>query len=263
LRVTASSLVAEIIERLEGDLAEWGRPRLPVTDVVGTLRFFLREGVQWRELPAGDGRASGSTLRRRLRELRDTAMLPRVHAVLLRMIRSDPETATRELSNAVDTQLLWRKGQLPCLVRCYVRPHGARNAAHLLFPGLTKNAKRSCLLKSSMPIRLAPCLHQPRQRFPQASFNKIYVYRKIALDRSVEFPVQNTVAKMRNVQPVGYLPNRSASGPEVCDYLATLVCRLPGGTVEPQDGIHRKHQTGRVSPCRSMPDHCSAGNGCH
>jgi transposase len=103
LEITASSLVTWIIERLEGEPAERGRPRLPVADVVGTLRYFLREGVQWRELPARDGRASGSTLRRRLREWRDTAMLPRVHAVLLRMVRSDPETATRELDVIVDS----------------------------------------------------------------------------------------------------------------------------------------------------------------
>jgi len=103
LRVTVSSLVAGIIERLEGDPAERGRPRLPAADVVGTLRFFLREGVQWRELPAGDGRASGSTLRRRLRDWRDTAVLPRVHAVLLRMARSDPEAAARDLDVIVDS----------------------------------------------------------------------------------------------------------------------------------------------------------------
>jgi transposase len=49
------------------------------------LRFFLHEGVQWRELPARNGRASGSTLRRRLGEWRDAAVLARVHGVLLRM----------------------------------------------------------------------------------------------------------------------------------------------------------------------------------
>ena len=103
MRVTASNLVAEIIERLEGEAAERGRPRLSAADVVATLRFFLREGVQWRELPARDGRVSGSTLRRRLREWRDTAVLPRVHAVLLRMVRSDPEMATRELDVIVDS----------------------------------------------------------------------------------------------------------------------------------------------------------------
>ena len=39
---------------------------MPTIKVVETLRFFVREGVQWRELRATAGRASGSTLRRRL-----------------------------------------------------------------------------------------------------------------------------------------------------------------------------------------------------
>ena len=103
MEVTISSLVAGIIKRLEGEPGERGRPRLPVEDVVETLRFFLREGVQWRELPARDGRASGSTLRRRLGEWRKTAVLPRVHAVLLRMARSDPEMAVRDLDVIVDS----------------------------------------------------------------------------------------------------------------------------------------------------------------
>src|SRR5919199_3579661 len=103
LEITVSRLVAEIIERLEGAAAERGRPRLPVVDVVETLRFFLREGVQWRALPACDGRASGSTLRRRWGEWRASAVLPRVHAVLLRMARSDPETAAREVDVIVDS----------------------------------------------------------------------------------------------------------------------------------------------------------------
>jgi len=103
LEISVSSLVAGIIERLEEEPAELGRPRLPAANVVATLKFFLREGVQWRELPARNGRASGSTLRRRLGEWRDTAVLPRVHAVLLRMARSDPETAARELDVIVDS----------------------------------------------------------------------------------------------------------------------------------------------------------------
>ncbi len=102
MKVTVSSLVAGIIERLEVEPAERGRPRLPAASVVETLRFFLREGVQWRELLARDGQASGSTLRRRLGEWRDTAVLARVHAVLLRMARSDPETAAQELDVVVD-----------------------------------------------------------------------------------------------------------------------------------------------------------------
>src|SRR3982751_4835994 len=103
LRVTAIDLVAGIIEQLEEEPAEHGRPRLPATEVVATLQFFLREGVQWRELFAGTGRASGSTLRRRLREWRNAALLPRVHAVVLRMARSGPEAAARAPDIVVDS----------------------------------------------------------------------------------------------------------------------------------------------------------------
>jgi hypothetical protein len=51
---------------------------LPTIEVVETLRFFVREGVQWRELRAAAGRACGSTLRRRLDEWSATALLRRV-----------------------------------------------------------------------------------------------------------------------------------------------------------------------------------------
>lgn len=54
------------------------------------LRFFLREGVQWRELRASSDRASGSTVRRRLTEWSATALWRRVHAVLIHMVRSGP-----------------------------------------------------------------------------------------------------------------------------------------------------------------------------
>jgi hypothetical protein len=40
LRVTAIDLVAGIIEQLEGESAERGRPRLPAAEVVATLQFF-------------------------------------------------------------------------------------------------------------------------------------------------------------------------------------------------------------------------------
>ena len=106
MEITVNSLVAEIIERLERSPADRGRPRLPVAEVVETLRFFLREGVQWRELPARDGRASGSTLRRRLRDWRDTAVLPRVHAVLLRM-----RSRSRRSRVGRDRRQLQRAGQ--------------------------------------------------------------------------------------------------------------------------------------------------------
>jgi transposase len=103
VRITAKDLVAGIIERLEGDRTERGRPRLPAIQVVATLQFFLREGVQWCELLADPGRASGATLRRRLYEWRDEAVLPRVHAVLLRMARSDPDTVAQTWDVVVDS----------------------------------------------------------------------------------------------------------------------------------------------------------------
>src|SRR3954451_11217175 len=68
-------------------------PPVPTIKVVEALRFFLREGVQWRELRAIVGRASGSTLRRRLDDWSAVALLRRVHAVLVRMVRAGPEAA--------------------------------------------------------------------------------------------------------------------------------------------------------------------------
>jgi transposase len=89
----AAELVAGIIDRIEGRPYGTGRPPLPTVEVVETLRFFVREGVQWRELRAAAGRACGSTLRRRLDEWSATALLRRVHAALIRMVRSGPEVA--------------------------------------------------------------------------------------------------------------------------------------------------------------------------
>lgn len=89
----AAALVAGIIDRIEGRPCRTGRPPLPTIEVVETLRFFVREGVQWRELRAAAGRACGSTLRRRLDGWNGTALLRRVHIALIRMVRSGPEVA--------------------------------------------------------------------------------------------------------------------------------------------------------------------------
>src|ERR1051326_5325219 len=64
----AAALVAGIIDRIENRAYATGRPPLPTIEVVETLRFFVREGVQWRELRAAARRARGSTPRRRLGE---------------------------------------------------------------------------------------------------------------------------------------------------------------------------------------------------
>ena len=87
----AVELVAEIIDRIEDRQPSTGRPPMPTIKVVEALRFFLREGVQWRELRATAKRACGSTLRRRLDEWSGTAALRQVHAALVRMVRSGPE----------------------------------------------------------------------------------------------------------------------------------------------------------------------------
>ena len=87
----ATELVAGIIDRIEGRPYGTGRPPLPTVRVVETLRFFVREGVQWRELRAAAGRACGSTLRRRLDGWSTTALLRQVHVALIRMVRSGPE----------------------------------------------------------------------------------------------------------------------------------------------------------------------------
>src|SRR5215210_6356144 len=89
----AAALVAEIIDRIEDRRYGTGRPPLPTIKVVETLRFFVREGVSWRELRATAGRACGSTLRRRLDGWGATAVLRRVHVALIRMVRSGPEGA--------------------------------------------------------------------------------------------------------------------------------------------------------------------------
>ena len=89
----AVALVAGIIDRLEDRPYRTGRPPLPTIEVVETLRFFVREGVQWRELRAAAGRACGSTLRRRLDGWSATALLRQVHVALVRMVRAGPGAA--------------------------------------------------------------------------------------------------------------------------------------------------------------------------
>ena len=93
----AVELVARVIDRLESRSLGTGRPPMPTIKVVETLRFFIREGVQWRELRAAAGRACGSTLRRRLDDWSATAALRQVHAVLIRMVRSGPEAMPWEV----------------------------------------------------------------------------------------------------------------------------------------------------------------------
>src|ERR1043165_3109085 len=100
---TACGLVAGVIEGVEGPRRDQGRPRCPTPAVVAMLRFFLREGVQWRELRATGDRVCGATLRRRLYEWGAQALLRRVHAALVRMVRSGREAAAATWDVVIDS----------------------------------------------------------------------------------------------------------------------------------------------------------------
>src|ERR687883_1634493 len=122
---TACGLVAGVIDWIEGSRRDQGRPRCPTEAVVETLRFFLREGVQWRELRATGDRVCGATLRRRLYEWGAQALLRRVHAALVRMMRSGPEAAAAAWDVVVDS--------------CSVR---AKHGGDLTGPNPTDRGKR-------------------------------------------------------------------------------------------------------------------------
>ena len=85
-------LIATVIERCEvpGEPGP-GHPPAETVRVLATLRRFLREGTPWRSLRATSAQASGSTLRRRLADWAEVNLLQRVHALLVAMLRGDPD----------------------------------------------------------------------------------------------------------------------------------------------------------------------------
>jgi hypothetical protein len=110
---------------IEKPHSDQGRPRCPTETVVEILQFFLHEGVQWRELRAIEHRVCGATLRRRLHEWSVQALLHRVHAALVRMVRSGPEAAAAAWDVVIDS--------------CSVR---AKRGGELTGPNPTDRAKR-------------------------------------------------------------------------------------------------------------------------
>src|SRR5438128_956607 len=85
-------LIATVIERLEGPRGSGpGHPPAETVRVLATLRRFLREGTPWRSLAASPAQASGSTLRRRLRDWARASLLQRAHAILVGMVRGHPD----------------------------------------------------------------------------------------------------------------------------------------------------------------------------
>ena len=99
-------LVATVVERCEGpsELGP-GHPPADTVRVLATLRRFLREGTPWRSLRATPAQASGSTLRRRLAEWAEVNLLQRVHAVLVAMLRGDPDLILDSCSVIVCTSV--------------------------------------------------------------------------------------------------------------------------------------------------------------
>ena len=67
-----------------------GHPPTETVRVLATLRQFLREGTPWRSLRATADKASGSTLRRTFERWARTGLLPKVHALLVAMLRGNP-----------------------------------------------------------------------------------------------------------------------------------------------------------------------------
>jgi transposase len=86
-------LIATVMDACAGPPSRGpGRPPAETIRVLATLRRFLREGTPWRSLAATADEASGSTLRRRLQDWAEAHhLLQQVHAVLVAMLRQDPD----------------------------------------------------------------------------------------------------------------------------------------------------------------------------
>src|SRR3954453_22524451 len=123
--MTACGFGAVLIVWILRARRDQGGSGCPPEAVGETLRFFLREGVQWRELRVTGDRVCGATLRRRLTEWSTAALLHRVHAVLVRMVRSGPEAAAAAWDVIIDS--------------CSVR---AKHGGELTGPNPTDRAKR-------------------------------------------------------------------------------------------------------------------------
>jgi transposase len=86
------AMIATLIECLEQPRrVAPGHPPAPTIRVLATLRQFLREGTPWRSLRADAHHVSGSTLRRWLTAWARTGLLRKVHALLVAMLRGNPD----------------------------------------------------------------------------------------------------------------------------------------------------------------------------
>ncbi len=86
-----------------------GCPPSPTERALETLRFFLREGAQWRELRTPKAWAPVSTFRRPWMARNDRALLHRLHAVLIRMVCSRSGAAAEARNVVVESGSVWTK----------------------------------------------------------------------------------------------------------------------------------------------------------
>jgi transposase len=101
--ISPVDLIARLIDEIMPQPHGPGHPPSATEDVVATLYFFLREGVQWRALCAAPGRVSGATLRRRLAAWTSTGVLQQLHACLIRMVRGGPQAISAPCNIVVDS----------------------------------------------------------------------------------------------------------------------------------------------------------------
>jgi transposase len=86
------AMIATVVETCAGAAqSRRGRPPAETMRVLASLRRFLREGTPRQGLKATPAEASGSTLRRRLADWASINLLQRVHAVLVAMLRGEPD----------------------------------------------------------------------------------------------------------------------------------------------------------------------------
>ena len=135
LDIRILDLIATVIEHCEGrGEPRPGHPPAETVRVLATLRRFGREGTPWRSLKATPTQASGSTLRRRLAEWAAINLLQRVHALLVAMLRGDPDLIldsawpAAALTADMATDRAWRPITLAAACR---RPSGSPDSPSL------------------------------------------------------------------------------------------------------------------------------------
>jgi hypothetical protein len=216
---TACGLVASLIDWIEGPRSDQGRPRCPTEAVVETLRFFLREGVQWRAVRATGDRVCGATLRRRLSDWSAAGLLRCVHALLIRMVRSGPEASAATWDVVIDS--------------CSVR---AKRGGALTGPNPTDRAKRGtkyhvAVASNGIPLAALPSANvHDTMLFPALLRRALVVCAAIA--RLYADAAYHSAKNRRLCAAEGILPlireRASRTAPGWAPYAASSSTQTPG-----------------------------------